>query len=1090
MVDRTYAFRLRGDGKQLREETEALAKSVEKLAGTTEALQRDQAAAAAASDRFLASLQRQAQSIGRTESELLALRAAELGVADAARPLIQQLDAAAAAQERESEAARRAVAAQRALENIRAAAQAEQREQYQAQQSFIDGLQREAEAIGKTRSELLQAQAAKLGVSAQAAPLIQRLQAGERAFGGFARGGKLSAMELQQVAFQLNDLGVQVASGQNPIIALVQQGSQLSGTFGGVGNTFRALTSLVTPAVALFGGLAAVVGTVAFTYAQGYREQANFEKGLLLSGNRAGTTRVEYEALARTIEQSTFLTRGAAREALQAVVASGDFGSQSIGAAAKAAGLLADRTGKAVDQIVQDLGGRLRNGVTQGATELNRQYNFLSAAQLKYIRELEAAGEAEEARRVTLSALAEQIGRKTPTELGLLETALEKGKKAWSAFWDAAFNIGRTATLDDQIKTAIAAVEGAQQRLAAAESKGSRNQPDIDAKRRRLQAAEEFLAGLREQQRFEGQAAQQRAAATAENEREIRDMQKDSVDARLAVIRAAYAQNEAYGDVARARELAAVQRQFDQLEISQEQYVRRRYALERAAIAAKVQSVEQEIALERQRVVENPNEALQQQAKVLELQARKVAIQRESVELDERLRRGDLAGAPRAQQESPQAAFRQAELEQQQALEQGLAQRRVAALESANELRLVNRQLNVALIRDDQQRGQAQIALEAEELRKRLDLAALTAEDRKAVEDDVARYIGLRQAQLTEELKPEYQRMLEAWRDVNRLMRETSDQFQTDFLRTGEDMWVRFASTGKVTLRDIGNLAVETLARFNFREQIAPLWAQAGNFLARTFGFGGGTAGGGVAAAGQSAVQTAQTTAITANTTAQTAQTAAITSATGGVTAMAQAAYEASIALARIAAGAAADEGSSFLGKLIGVFAGSGSGSSGATVGDTGSSDLFGAFTTYAAKGLAFDDGQVVRRFAKGGAFSGGRLTNGPETFYFREGGTVKRGVRGEAETEGIFPLVRTASGDLGIRAQGAGEAQPAGNTYINITNNSGQPVRTQERTDGLDRIVDMVVGEVDRRIASMGSTGQAIQGRFGASPAGGISMR
>lgn len=125
---------------------------------------------------------------------------------------------------------------------------------------FIAGLKRQADAIGKTRSEMLGMQAAELGVSDKAGPLIARLQAGEKAAGGFARTGKLTALELQQVGYQLNDLAVQVASGQNPITALVQQGSQLSGTFGGVRPALQAVFSLFTPARLAVGELTTGIG--------------------------------------------------------------------------------------------------------------------------------------------------------------------------------------------------------------------------------------------------------------------------------------------------------------------------------------------------------------------------------------------------------------------------------------------------------------------------------------------------------------------------------------------------------------------------------------------------------------------------------------------------------------------------------------------------------------------------------------------------------------------------------------------------------------------------------------------------------------
>ena len=52
---------------------------------------------------------------------------------------------------------------------------------------------------------------------------------------------KLTRQEAANLSFQLNDVFVQLASGQGVVRTLVQQGPQISQIFGGVGNTFRFL---------------------------------------------------------------------------------------------------------------------------------------------------------------------------------------------------------------------------------------------------------------------------------------------------------------------------------------------------------------------------------------------------------------------------------------------------------------------------------------------------------------------------------------------------------------------------------------------------------------------------------------------------------------------------------------------------------------------------------------------------------------------------------------------------------------------------------------------------------------------------------
>lgn len=653
--------------------------------------------------------------------------------------------------------------------------------------------------------------------------------AGGQSLGSFSRGAKLTAQQLQQVSFQLNDFAVQVASGGNPLTALIQQGSQLNGTFGGVGNAVRALGTLITPAAVGITGMAAAVAGVTVAVVQGYREQAQFERSLLLTGNRAGVTADEMRSLARAIADSTILTVGASREALQAAIASGQFGTQSIGAAATAAGLLAERTGQDVADILAQF-GKLKDGVARGAAELNRSYNFLSVAQFQYIRELEAGGKVEEARAETLRLLGVQIGRNTPTELGLLESALKKTKDTWSEFWDAALNVGRPQSLSQQIEIARSQLEAAENRLSSAPA--LRLRPgETDVRQRGLQALRDRLQTLREQQRFEGQAAQSQAETVASNAEDIRKQERSYIDAGLALQRAGFAQRLAQADAARSIELASVERQFDLLSISQERYAQRRFELERASVAAKAAAIDKEMALESQRVVENVADSQQREARLIDLRTRRIGVEKELFEVEERRRRGEFAGAPRAVAESPQTDFRQSELAGGAAIAQMLADRRAATLQGARELLDVNRALGASLIRDDMERGNALLAIEEEQLRKRLDLAALAGEERVRAESAVADFIALRNRQLVEELKPTWQVMLDEWQNTTLGMKRFSDDFMKGFLDQGRETWVEWAASGKLTTKGLTDFIKQEFLRLVYQQYLSQSVASVGKTL-------------------------------------------------------------------------------------------------------------------------------------------------------------------------------------------------------------------------------------------------------------------
>lgn len=69
------------------------------------------------------------------------------------------------------------------------------------------------------------------------------------------------------------------------------------------------------------------------------------------------------------------------------------------------------------------------------------------------------------------------------------------------------------------------------------------------------------------------------------------------------------------------------------------------------------------------------------------------------------------------------------------------------------------------------------------------------------------------------------------------------------------------------------------------------------------------------------------------------------------------------------------------------------------------------------------------------------QVISSPTLFAFASGGVPNMGVFGEAGSEAIMPLTRTSSGDLGVKAVGGS----GGNTYINITNQSGINLDMQE---------------------------------------------
>ena len=85
---------------------------------------------------------------------------------------------------------------------------------------------------------------------------------------------------------------------------------------------------------------------------------------------------------------------------------------------------------------------------------------------------------------------------------------------------------------------------------------------------------------------------------------------------------------------------------------------------------------------------------------------------------------------------------------------------------------------------------------------------------------------------LAEKLKPTWQKTLDGWRDNNALMADSWNNLMDGVLKNGEDAFVQFATTGKLSIKSLVNSALAEMARLQFRQFVGSL--------------GGGGSGGGL----------------------------------------------------------------------------------------------------------------------------------------------------------------------------------------------------------------------------------------------------
>lgn len=280
--------------------------------------------------------------------------------------------------------------------------------------------------------------------------------------GGLSQGmGKaaLTAGQLQQATQQLpmqfQDIVVSLQAGQQPLTVLLQQGSQLAGSFGGAGAAAKAMLGYVVGLINPITVLAAGVATVGVAYYQGSKEQDAWVRGIVTTGNASGVTTSQLREYARAIDGVVGTQRQAAA-GLADFVQAGVRGGDELRRYTEAAVMWESATGQAVSTTAKQFAD-LQGEPLEAVLKLNQGTNFLTVSVYEQIKALESQGRNVEASRVAMDALESTMrdrAKQIEENLGYIERGWKAIKSAASEGWDAMLNIGRPDTLNDQLASA------------------------------------------------------------------------------------------------------------------------------------------------------------------------------------------------------------------------------------------------------------------------------------------------------------------------------------------------------------------------------------------------------------------------------------------------------------------------------------------------------------------------------------------------------------------------------------------------------------------------------------------------------------
>jgi phage-related minor tail protein len=252
---------------------------------------------------------------------------------------------------------------------------------------------------------------------------------------------KMNQQQQIQLTYQTTDFFTQIASGQSPLIAAIQQGGQLKDVMGGVGNAFRAIGSLITPVTVSVTALAVAFTGTAYAVYQGNEEFKKLQDTITLTGNFAGITTDKFYLMSRALKQDVNVSIGTAKDIMESLVASGRFTEQTMASVGRAIAMFAKVSGLDAKESAEKLMSGF-DGTAAGAKRLNDQYNFLTIAQYKQIEALEKQNDQQAAAQIVADALTESL-KGNRRQVGYLEEAWSDLKKMASSAWNAMLGLGR-----------------------------------------------------------------------------------------------------------------------------------------------------------------------------------------------------------------------------------------------------------------------------------------------------------------------------------------------------------------------------------------------------------------------------------------------------------------------------------------------------------------------------------------------------------------------------------------------------------------------------------------------------------------------
>ena len=255
-----------------------------------------------------------------------------------------------------------------------------------------------------------------------------------------------------------------------------------AGNFNGIGNSIFSIANMTGMLPPLFSAATlSVVGFIAAAYGIAkvlYRisaEQEAFKKSIISTGNYAGTTASNLEAMSQKIG-SIGHNYSETRENIAQLTQQGQLSAKSIENIGTAAAYMSALTGQSSKEAISSF-NNIQKSVTEWAFETNKQYHWMDLATYQRIAALEAQGDTEEAIAVATGKYADVLKARAEE----MKNQLNWLEKAWVNFKNGISDLGNSITTELKFSLGLATLDEEIKKIEQAKKRGFYIVPGADS---------------------------------------------------------------------------------------------------------------------------------------------------------------------------------------------------------------------------------------------------------------------------------------------------------------------------------------------------------------------------------------------------------------------------------------------------------------------------------------------------------------------------------------------------------------------------------------------------------------------------------